>query len=84
LGAGSGAVATRGVGASVSLEAVANGLEKGLPNVPLTRVESAEHPESQIPINPVRAARATLRPTTNASHLLIVSTHSNATELGAV
>jgi hypothetical protein len=68
----SGADATCGVGAPVSLEAVEKGFEKGLSNVWLNRVESAEHPESQIPTNPVRATRAAFRRTTTVANLLIV------------
>jgi hypothetical protein len=62
------------------LEAVANGLPNGLPNVSLNRLESAEQPESQIATHAVKAARTTFRLTTTAALALIGSTHSNATQ----
>jgi hypothetical protein len=78
--AGSDAEATRGVGALTSFDAVEKGFENGLAlKDSLNLVESVEHPESQTPTRPVRAARAAYRLASNAAKFLIGLTHSNAT-----
>ena len=72
---------TLGVGAAASLEAVENGLVKGLvkglpsPN----RVASAEQPESQIPTRPVNANRKMFRLTNNSAQSVIGLHPPNAT-----
>jgi hypothetical protein len=77
LGArGAEATAEVGAGAAASLEAVANGLENGLSELSLNRVESAEHPESQTPTATVKANWTAPRLTPNAANSLIGSTHS--------
>ena len=68
---------TLGVGAAASLEAVENGLVKGLPSP--NRVVSAEQPESQIPTRPVNANRKMFRLTNNSAQSVIGLHPPNAT-----